>query len=73
MDAKKQCSKLCVLDQGQEVRHNPVRDTFIFTLVDIFYETNGVHKIISSLFSWQLGGENKIKNIELRDSNQSFE
>uniref|UniRef100_A0A672REK2 Calcium dependent secretion activator 2 n=1 Tax=Sinocyclocheilus grahami TaxID=75366 RepID=A0A672REK2_SINGR len=25
MDAKKQCSKLCVLDQGQEVRHNPVR------------------------------------------------
>lgn len=35
MDAKKQCSKLCVLDQGQEVRHNPVRDTFIFTLVDV--------------------------------------
>ncbi|KTG42966.1 hypothetical protein cypCar_00029737, partial [Cyprinus carpio] len=25
MDAKKQCSKLCVLDQGQEVRHNPIR------------------------------------------------
>ncbi len=37
MDAKKQCSKLCVLDQGQEVRHSPVWDTFVFTLVDVFY------------------------------------
>lgn len=48
-------------------------DTFFFTLEDVFYETYGIHKIISSLFNRQLGGENKIKNIELRDSNQSFE
>lgn len=34
MDAKKQCSKLCVLDQGQEVRYYPARalcsDTSMF-------------------------------------------
>uniref|UniRef100_A0A8C1QM94 Ca++-dependent secretion activator 2 n=1 Tax=Cyprinus carpio TaxID=7962 RepID=A0A8C1QM94_CYPCA len=47
MDAKKQCSKLCVLDQGQEVRHNPQQyHSKIDVLIDEAFK-----EMISSLVS----------------------
>uniref|UniRef100_A0A672MGU8 Calcium dependent secretion activator 2 n=1 Tax=Sinocyclocheilus grahami TaxID=75366 RepID=A0A672MGU8_SINGR len=47
MDAKRQCSKLCVLDQGQEVRHNPQQyHSKIDVLIDEAFK-----EMISSLVS----------------------
>uniref|UniRef100_A0A671PBG8 Calcium-dependent secretion activator 2-like n=1 Tax=Sinocyclocheilus anshuiensis TaxID=1608454 RepID=A0A671PBG8_9TELE len=47
MDAKKQCSKLCVLDQGQEVGHNPQQyHSKIDVLIDEAFK-----EMISSLVS----------------------
>uniref|UniRef100_A0A9J7XRZ0 Calcium dependent secretion activator 2 n=2 Tax=Cyprinus carpio TaxID=7962 RepID=A0A9J7XRZ0_CYPCA len=49
MDAKKQCSKLCVLDQGQEVRHNPIRQQY-HSKIDVLID-EAFKEMISSLVS----------------------
>uniref|UniRef100_A0A8C2DWU7 Ca++-dependent secretion activator 2 n=1 Tax=Cyprinus carpio TaxID=7962 RepID=A0A8C2DWU7_CYPCA len=49
MDAKKQCSKLCVLDQGQEVRRNPIRQQY-HSKIDVLID-EAFKEMISSLVS----------------------